>query len=877
MRARVALTGCLADDSMYPNEAAWYDARTGWLHKRQEGRIFEWLSASLWLPVLLLRDRQYATYDRTFFGARAGQTVLAALGTLHTLVGAPPPPRRRIDVPEWLTEQDEADQRRCILLLDAAPGMGNHFLAALLEYIPGGQLARGWGKSEAQAMAIACALAHHTPRAVSDHAVTMRRMVSLLDVEQQPKYTACAGAALRFIGVAGLCQSRHAINRLLVEGSRPYPPVHILAVLVRFVGVNRGTLTQVRCRYTHRWDSPSLLLPPGISPQDEQENGETRAEGSEAEWQWLSNRVWNEDDEYAAAPVIVAICAILAIGWSEPQILLQMLAVPNQKQPAPAVPVAAPTPAPASRNTSHSKGCYERDPVSGKEVYHHGGAGEHGKRHGGGGFNPGGSSGASVLDGKLTYKVEPRLLQQIWSAIHHERTLFGKPCHNVRTFFDAADRDGSGTLTRRELSAAMVRLDMGLSPLQLDRMLSTIDAQDGDKDGLVQYSEFAKWLHGRLGTSQASKSREAHQAKVSNEMPIGAGGSNTPTTSAPPQVPFVVPSSLQVLVDLLDVLQVDGSSSGSLVCIGAARILSLMLSMATGTAPGVIGREGADRYWVATGVKSPLWTLLEVLNQAADLRDGANLTKTTSNGQAAEDAASAEGGDHKPEYNAVPSDSVAHTVGAAHRWVVQVVWLWLRDVEIAARRAAQRQDDHPEFVCGMASIEGVLDYLVRRSQGRSVGVAAALAVATYKERTILLQHPAGSSSVTTMAATRRAVDKQQVLRMEELDRAGLGSTGGGVSGAMCMLIGLGRQCAASYKSCGGLLPWVEYAAQHDGRGRRPPAKVLVECQESLKRADFIWLAANQSLQMYFAEGEEEVKQALRWRRRARKWVGLAQR
>ena len=92
-----------------------------------------------------------------------------------------------------------------------------------------------------------------------------------------------------------------------------------------------------------------------------------------------------------------------------------------------------------------------------------------------------------------------RLLQQLWDAIHHGRTLFGHRCSDVASFFTAADRDGSGAITRRELSAAMIRLDLGLSPQQLDRMLSTIDGQDEAKDGLISHAEFARWLHGRLG------------------------------------------------------------------------------------------------------------------------------------------------------------------------------------------------------------------------------------------------------------------------------------------------------------------------------------------------------------------------------------------
>lgn len=846
-------------DRIYPDEAAWVDARTCWVHSRQETQLLEWICATLRLPILLLRDRRYAIYDRHFFGERAGQVVLAALGTLHTLVGAPPPPRRRIDAPEWLLEQDEADQRRCSILLERMPKTGESVLEALLEYMPGGRLARGAGLPETYAVGIVCALAHHTPRALSEHAPLVRRMVSLLDLEESGSHCATsAGAALRCIGVAGLCQSRHAINRLLVEGSRPHPPVYVLTALIRFVGSNRNSLTRVRCSYTHRWDSPSLLLPPGISPQDGREGDpELGVEGPEGQWQWLTNRVWNEDDGYAAAPVIVAFCAILAIGWSEPQTLLQLLAAGIADKKAAAPVVSAPAPVPTVVHSSNADG-YERDPVSGKEVYREDGEGKHGVRHGGGGYNAGGSTSATVLDGRFGYKVEPRLLQQLWAAIHHERTLFGRPCRNVRTFFDAADRQSTGALTRRELADAMVRLDMGLSPVQLDRMLSTIDAEDGAKDGLIQYNEFAGWLHGRLGEQQLKQqTRPGEFFEADND--VRGSNSNVPGVPARPlEVPFIVPSSLQMLLTLLDLTQTD--SPGSLVCVGAARVLSLLLSMATGTAPTLIGRRGSDRFWDVTEVNSPLWTLLEVLCKAAELQDAADFTNLA--------IKSADG------------DSAAHSGSEAHRWAVQVLWLWLRDVDVAARSAAQRTDlqrSPLEYACGLASVEGVLDYLVRRAQGRSVAVAAALAVATYTERKTLLQYPAGNSSATTAAAIRREVDQREVWRMEERERAGLGGTGSGVRAATGMLIGLGRKCAACYKSCGGLLPWVEYAGQHDGRGRRPPAQVLEDCKDSLRRADFIWVAANQSVQMYVTDGEAEVKMVLHWRRRAIAWIDAARR
>jgi hypothetical protein len=882
------------------------------------------------------RDRRYNAYDRSFFGERAGRVVLAALSTLHTLVGAPSPPRRRFDAPEWLEEQDEADQRRCCLLLDRM-STAEHLLRALLEYMPGGRVAGEWGQPEAYAMGIVGALAHHTPQALSDCAPLMRRLVSLIEVAHgdggaaagsRTGSTAGAGAALRCVGVGGLCQSRCAINRLLVEGSRPHPPVYVLQTLIRFIGGNRSSLEGVRCGYTHRWDSPSFLQPPGIAPQDERQdefgNDGLRGEGPEGEWQWLTNRVWNEDDEFAASPVVVALCATLAIGWSEPRILLQLLNIAGQKQPArprEAAVAAGPSTA-ASRHTHHTGG-YERDPSTGREVYHakSDSDGKHGKRHGGGGYSAGGSDSATVLKGKLSYKVEPRLLQQLWSAIHHERTLFGKPCRNVRTFFNAADRDGSGALTRKELSAAMVRLDLGLSPVQLDRMLSTIDAQQGGpKDGLIEHDEFARWLHGRLGHPKpAAAAAPAKQHEYSGRVqttPAVAAAVEQPVRPVAAAVPFRVPSSLHVL---LGVLQQAGNSQSDLVCLGVSRILALMLSMATGTATGLLGLQGADRFWVA-GWKSPLWTLLEVLNLAARLpEDYAAADQQPHPAAAAAAAAAADsestetaGGSTTQAKGNGPaasgSGSTAAAGGAAHRWVVQVVWMWMRDVVVAAHSAEQQQRHHQdqeqdqqhqrqqqrqhqqhqqrqqhavEFVYGMAAVEAVLDYLVRRSEGRSVNVASALAVATYSERRMLLQQQGGSAAAAATAAVRREVDQREAWRIHQIEleqqAAGGESLGGGTSGASGMLIGLARQSAACYKTCGGLLPWVEYAGQHDGRGRRPPHNVVAGCRAAIQRADLIWLASNQCLRMHLLEGEAEAKLIVRWRRRALTWLEAAQR
>jgi hypothetical protein len=105
------------------------------------------------------------------------------------------------------------------------------------------------------------------------------------------------------------------------------------------------------------------------------------------------------------APVVVALCAILAIGWSEQQTLLQLITTPGGKQKE--VVQAQPGQQDAANRHKGHKGGYEKE-AGGREVYHaKTDDDKHGKRHGGGGYNAGGADSANVLDGKLSYKVEP--------------------------------------------------------------------------------------------------------------------------------------------------------------------------------------------------------------------------------------------------------------------------------------------------------------------------------------------------------------------------------------------------------------------------------------------------------------------------------------
>lgn len=87
--------------------------------------------------------------------------------------------------------------------------------------------------------------------------------------------------------------------------------------------------------------------------------------------------------------------------------------------------------------------------------------------------------------------VEISLKKALWRAMHAGRTMFGKKISSLRAFFAAIDEDGGGTVTRRELHAALLRLDVGAQPRQIGRLLQTIDDDSG---GDIDFDEFEAWM-----------------------------------------------------------------------------------------------------------------------------------------------------------------------------------------------------------------------------------------------------------------------------------------------------------------------------------------------------------------------------------------------
>ena len=66
------------------------------------------------------------------------------------------------------------------------------------------------------------------------------------------------------------------------------------------------------------------------------------------------------------------------------------------------------------------------------------------------------------------------------------RRLFGHSLRDTYAAFRAFDRDGSGLLSSEEFSAAMVRLDLGLTQEQLAEVFNSID-EDGSN--AIDYAE----------------------------------------------------------------------------------------------------------------------------------------------------------------------------------------------------------------------------------------------------------------------------------------------------------------------------------------------------------------------------------------------------
>jgi hypothetical protein len=89
--------------------------------------------------------------------------------------------------------------------------------------------------------------------------------------------------------------------------------------------------------------------------------------------------------------------------------------------------------------------------------------------------------------------VQAAMLRVLWEAIHYRsRTLYGRRCTDLRSFFDAADEGRSGLISRTQLRKALAQLDVGLTSLQLERLVATLEPRGESQ--LVGPPELERWM-----------------------------------------------------------------------------------------------------------------------------------------------------------------------------------------------------------------------------------------------------------------------------------------------------------------------------------------------------------------------------------------------
>ena len=93
----------------------------------------------------------------------------------------------------------------------------------------------------------------------------------------------------------------------------------------------------------------------------------------------------------------------------------------------------------------------------------------------------------------LAAGVQRELLRTVWDVINYRgRTLYGHEVNSLPEFFSAVDKASSGMVSRTELREACTRLDIGLEPVQMDRLVATIDT---DADEGISFDEFESWMN----------------------------------------------------------------------------------------------------------------------------------------------------------------------------------------------------------------------------------------------------------------------------------------------------------------------------------------------------------------------------------------------
>ena len=106
--------------------------------------------------------------------------------------------------------------------------------------------------------------------------------------------------------------------------------------------------------------------------------------------------------------------------------------------------------------------------------------------------NPGYVEYAGLAQCISKYKCWILSVKQIMDAIKHERRLFNKSLKDLKSTFAAMDSNKDGELDAQEFQMGLKQLDVGLSSLQVEEMMSAFDL---DGNGRLDLAEFIDAVH----------------------------------------------------------------------------------------------------------------------------------------------------------------------------------------------------------------------------------------------------------------------------------------------------------------------------------------------------------------------------------------------
>ena len=101
--------------------------------------------------------------------------------------------------------------------------------------------------------------------------------------------------------------------------------------------------------------------------------------------------------------------------------------------------------------------------------------------------------GYHLSDDEREQREQVAVLHQIQQAMHAKRSIYGHSIKNSRDLFQSIDQDHSGMVDMKEFADALHRLDVGLSPPQVEALGRRLDR---DGNGEIDYEDFFNYMHG---------------------------------------------------------------------------------------------------------------------------------------------------------------------------------------------------------------------------------------------------------------------------------------------------------------------------------------------------------------------------------------------